>query len=234
MRTRRALLGALIGTGGAIAAEARAAQPPGGQQGRTNDGGDLQNRGAPTGRTGAATRGADSPNGDVTVDLVAPLRGVGLTSAGEPTLYYILQGRADQPFRLTISTSGQARPLADFEFRHSRVSGLGTISLRERRVQLPPNLLCTWSLTLALNPRAPSQDLVCSALIEYRPGNPALRAADVSPEQRPAALAQAGYWYDAVYLAEQRRKSGHGEALAFMFREAELQMPADAGASARP
>ena len=225
MRARRAVLGAAAGACG-IALVGRA-RPVAGQQGQASDSGELRNRGAPTGRTGAATRGGHSANGDVTVQLVAPLRGVGLALGDQPSLYYVMQGRVDGVFRLTLSTAGQSRPLADFRVPLSRTGGLGMISLRAHRVHLVPNLLCVWSLTLALNPRAPSEDLVCSALIEHRPGG-AMPGSTDSLQRRTTRLAQAGYWYDAVELAEQRRESDGGAALSLLFEEADLPPPVGA------
>ena len=226
MQTRRALLSALIGTGGAIAAEARAAQPPGGQQDRSN-GGELQDRGAPRGRTGAATRGSSSPGCDLALDLVAPLRGVGLSSAGQPALYYLLRGKTDDPLRLTISAAGRARPLADFRFASGPTAGVGMVSLRDHHVRLAPGLLCVWSITLPVNPREPSQDMVSSALIKYRPRSRKNEAADADMplERRVAGLARAGYWYDAVDLAGQARESDGGKAFASLLKEASLPSP---------
>lgn len=229
MGTRRTLLGLAFGAAGAAAGRMAAAQ----STGQAGEGG-LRDRGAPTGRTGAATRGARSGDGELTLDLVAPLRGVGLTAADQPELCYLLSGRTARPMRLAISTPGQARPLANLALPHAPAPGFGVIRLRDHGIRLPPNLLCVWSLTLAFDPRAPSQDLVGSALVQYRPGSPALSAAggDALPG-RIAALADAGYWYDAVALAEQNRGSDHGAALAALFKQANLPLVADPTTPAR-
>jgi len=111
-------------------------------------------------------------------------------------------------------------------------SGLGVIRLRDHGVRLPPNLLCAWSLTVAADPRSPSRDLVASALIQYRPGGPALASVREEPlDRRVEALVRAGYWYDAASLAEQGQGSDRGAALAWLFRQAELRVASapDAG-----
>ena len=219
--------------GTALTRRAGSAQPADGQQqSQAGNEGSLRDRGTPTGRTGAATRGAD---GDLTLDLVAPLRGVGLTSADQPELCYVLSGRTAQPMRLAISTPGQARPLANLELPRGWPSGLGVIRLRDHGIRLAPNLLCAWSLTVAVDPRAPSQDLVGSALIQYRPGSLALEATrEASLEPRVDALVRAGYWYDAVALAKRSRDSDHGTALARLLRQAELRLPAGPAMGAVP
>lgn len=230
MGTRRMLLGLTFGA--AAARRAAAAAQPTGQAG--GEGG-LRDRGAPTGRTGAATRGARSGDGELTLDLVAPLRGVGLTAADQPELCYLLSNRTARPMRLAISTPGQARPLANLELPRGWPSGLGVIRLRDHGIRLAPNLLCAWSLTVAVDPRAPSQDLVGSALIQYRPGSLALEATrEASLEPRVDALVRAGYWYDAVALAKRSRDSDHGTALARLLRQAELRLPAGPAMGAVP
>lgn len=229
MTNRRAFLSLALGAASTVlerrtgAAQAAGSQ----QQGQAGNEGGLRDRGAPTGRTGAATRGAE---GELTLDLVAPLRGIGLTAAKQPELCYIMSARTVQPMRLAISTPGRARPLASLELQRSRASGLGVISLRDLGIRLTPDLLCAWSLTVAADPRAPSQDLVANALIQYRPGGLALEAArEASLDRRIDALARAGYWYDAVTLAEQSQDSDHGAALARLLGQAELRMVADIG-----
>lgn len=232
MNARRRLLGLALGTAGAAVAwrtglaQSTSGQPQGGQA----SSGDLPDRGAPTGRTGAATRGARSADGNLLLDLVAPLRGAGLTSVDQPELCYILSGRTTRPLRLTISTPGQARPLANLELPHAPLSGFAAVRLHDHGIRLVPNLLCVWSLTVTLDPRAPSQDLVGTALIQYRPGNPALGVVSREPVPgRVAALARAGYWYDAVTLAKQGQDQG--AALASLLKQAELPVAADAGAA---
>ena len=221
MGTRRAFVG--WGFGAAVAA---VAQPAGGQQGGQAGEGGLRDRGAPTGRTGAATRGADK---EQTLDLVAPLRGIGFTSADQPELCYLLSGRAG-PVRLAVSTPGQARPLATLDLPRAQPPGLGVVRLRDHGVRLAPDLLCIWSVTVAVNPRAPSQDLVGTALIQYRPGGPALQAAtrEASLDRRIDTLLRAGYWYDAVALAVRSRDGDGGAALARLLRQAELPVAAGA------
>lgn len=221
MRTRRAFVSWGFGAAAAVVAQPAGSQ----QQGQAGEGG-LRDRGAPTGRTGAATRGAD---GEQMLDLVAPLRGIGLTSADQPELCYLLSGRA-APVRLAISTPGQARPVAVLDLPRASSSGLRVVRLRDHGVRLAPDLLCTWSVTVAVDPRAPSQDLVGTALIQYRPGGSASQAAarEASPDRRIDALVRAGYWYDAVALAVRSRDSDGGAALARLLRQAELPVAAGA------
>ena len=228
MAGRRMLLGSALGLAGTVLLQRAGSAQSSGQQGQA--GGGLRSRGAPAGRAGAATRGAE---GELTLDLVAPLRGVGLTSVDQPKLCYIVSGRVARPARFTISTPGQARPLVDFSLPRAPSLGLVVVRLRDHGVRLPSELLCVWSVTLTTDPQAPSRDLVGSALLQYRPNKAVLGALgqDASPDRGVAALAQAGYWYDAIALAEQEQARDGGRALAALLAQADLPVPAGASAA---
>jgi hypothetical protein len=227
VNTRRAFSVAALGTAaGGPLVRTGLAQPTGQQSQRTDS---LGDRGKPKGRVGAATRGDLSADGALALDLVAPLRGVGLTRIDQPALYYLLSGRVTQPIRLTISTPGQSRALANLELPRTRLPGLGVVRLRDRGVRLIPNVLHVWSVALVRDSNNPSRDLVGSAPIEYRPADPALeRAVREAPlERRHAVLAQAGYWYDAVEFTQANRDRDRGAALTELLAQEELRMVAD-------
>ena len=200
------------------------------QQTDQDDQDSLQPRGAPTGRIGAATRGMYPGAQGVTLDLVAPSRGVGLTSFDRPTLCYLLSGVTSAPLQLTISTRGQARPLVDLELPRP-VTRLGVVDLREHDARLAAGLVYVWSVALRLDPKAPSHDLVASALIQYKPVGPALEkeVRDAPAEQQPAMFEQNGYWYDAVTLAVRNAPRDNGSVLTALLRKAGLQAETSAG-----
>jgi len=205
------------------------------QQADQDDRDTLRPRGAPTGRVGAATRGGDQPGAEtLTLDLVAPSRGAGLTSSDQPTLCYLLSGTTSAALRLTISTRGQARPLADLELPHP-TSGFGVIDLRGRNVRLTAGQLYVWSLTVRLDPRAPSHDLVASALIQYQPAGPAVAKAlkEAPAGQQLPIFEQNGYWYDEVALAARDSARDNGSALTALLRKAGLQTAASASGPPR-
>jgi hypothetical protein len=194
------------------------------QQSDQDDQDTLKPRGAPTGRVGAATRGMREGAENVTLDLVAPSQGVGLTASDRPTLCYLLSGDVSGPLRLTISMRGQAKPMADLELPRP-LSRFGVIDLRDHNVRLIPGQLYVWSVALRLDPKAPSRDLVASALILYKPGDPAFEKAlrEASPEQQHVLFDQNNYWYDEVALAARTYARDSGSALTDLLRKAGLQ-----------
>jgi hypothetical protein len=210
---------------GGLLAKTGLAQP-GGQQQETDS---FWNRTIPRGRIGATTRSGSSDHEVLALELVAPLRDVGLTWTDQPSLYYFLSPRVTHPVRLAISTPGQSRPLAYFELPRARPAGLGIVRLRDHSVRLIPNLIHVWSVGLDLDPNNPSRDLVGSAPIKYVPADPTLKRAvrEAPPERRHAVLAEHGYWYDAVELAQATRDRGGGAALAELFVREKLRIERD-------
>jgi hypothetical protein len=182
----------------------------------------LRNRGTPTGRVGAASRTGVNHETDRTLDLVAPLRGIGLSSSDQPTLCYLLSGPISGPLRLIIALHGQPRPFADLPLQPPRQgTTLGTVHLREHNIRLTPNTLFVWSVTMLLDPRSPSHDLVASALIQYAPVDAGLDRTihQAIYRQDYAQVAATGYWYDAVATAEEGQARDGGAALSRVLRE---------------
>jgi hypothetical protein len=185
----------------------------------------LRNRGAPTGRIGAATRTGVDGESDQTLNLVAPQVGIGLSSTPQPTLCYLLSKPIDRSFRFFMSLRNQSKPVADLLLhRLPPAARLGVVRLRDENVRLVANQLYVWSVAIQVDPREPSRDLVASALVQYRPIDPAV-ATDVSQavSQRDyARLGARGYWYDAVTLAEESRAQDDGAGLKRVLQALDL------------
>jgi hypothetical protein len=167
-------------------------------------------RGAPGGRVSGATRGTMKPVTPLpTVDLIAPDAHTGLTSSATPIFYFYVSRRVSYPTRLTISAPMQPAPVIEANIPSPQAAGIYAIRLGDYRVRLEPGIVYTWSVSIILNPRAPSRDIVASASLLRVPSDPGLETTvRAAPSVRRAALlAEAGLWYDAVGAA--------GEAAAF-------------------
>jgi hypothetical protein len=161
-------------------------------------------RGVPGGRVGGATRGTVRPTIPLpTVDIIAPDGHSGLTTSDAPTLYFYVSRRVTYPTRLTISKPGQPTPVIETNIPSPQAAGIYAIRLGDYRVRLDPGVVYTCSVSVILNPSAPSRDIVASAsLLRTLPDSNldvALRAAPAA--RRAALLADAGLWYDAIAMA---------------------------------
>jgi hypothetical protein len=138
-----------------------------------------------------------------TVDIIAPDGHSGLTTSAAPTLYFYVSRRVTYPTRLTISAPGQPAPIIETNIASPQAAGIYAIRLGDYRVRLDPGVVYTWSVSVILNPSAPSRDIVASASLLRILPDPNLDAAvHATPSTRRAVLfADAGLWYDAVAAA---------------------------------
>ena len=182
-------------------------------------------RGAPGGRVGGATRGTVKPVTPLpTVDLIAPDTHTGLTTSATPTLYFYVSERVSYPTRLTISAPMQPAPIIETNIPSPPAAGIYGIRLGDYRVRLEPGIVYTWSVSIILNPNAPSRDIVASASLARVPPDPGLdTAAHAAPPVRRAALyAGAGLWYDAVAAASEAAALDRHAALDALINEVGL------------
>jgi hypothetical protein len=151
-----------------------------------------------------------------TIDTLAPDGHAGQTTSAAPTLYFYVSRRVDYPTRLTISAPRRPTPIIEMNIPPPKTAGIYTIRLADHGVRLEPGIVYTWSISIILNPDAPSRDIVASASLERVPLDPNLDAAmRATPAPRRAALfADAGLWYDAVAAAANLDQ--HAELVALM------------------
>jgi hypothetical protein len=182
-------------------------------------------RGAPGGRVGGASRGTIKPTTPLPiVDLLAPADHTGLTTSPMPTLYFRVSRRVAYPVRLTISAPRRPVPIIETNIPSPPAAGIYAVRLADYRVQLDIGIVYTWSVSVILKLGAPSRDIVASASLLRVPADPRLEAAAqaASPAGRPALLAEAGLWYDAVATAADL---GQQTALDALMREVGLTRP---------
>ena len=172
-------------------------------------------RGAPGGRVGGASRGTIRPPAPLpTIDLLAPAAHAGQTASATPTLYYFVSGPVAWPMQLTISAPLQPAPTLEVTIPQARAAGIYPLSLADYRTRLEPGILYTWSVSIILDPKAWSRNIVASATILRAPPDPATgRAASAAGLRQVETLARAGLWYDAVSAAFDNRGADRHVAL---------------------
>ena len=185
-------------------------------------------RGAPGGRVGGASRGAVRVAAPLpAIDLLAPDGHTGLTTSANPTLYFFVSQAIAWPTQFTIIAPNQPRPLVEVDIPAPRQPGVYSIRTADYPVRLDPGILYTWSVSVILNPKARSHDIVASATLLRIPAEPmeqaTLRAAP--PQRRAAVLAQAGLWYDAVAAAAEVANFDHHATLDALMAEVGLIGP---------
>jgi hypothetical protein len=186
-------------------------------------------RGAPGGRVGGASRGTVKATIPLpTIDLLAPDGHTGLTANPTPTLYFFVSQPITWPTQFTISTPAQTRPILEVDIPAPREAGVYSLRTGDYHVRLDPGVLYTWSVSVILNPKARSRDIVASASLIRAVPDPAIEAAlrTAAPNHRAGLLAQAGLWYDAVAAATDISALDHHAALDMLMNEVGLVEPA--------
>src|SRR6266436_5917134 len=121
-------------------------------------------RGAPGGRVGGASRGTVKVTIPLpTIELLAPDGHTGLTTSATPTVYFFVSQPIAWPTQFTISTPSQPRPLLEVNIPAPRQPGVYAIRTADYPVRLDPGIVYTWSVSVILNPKARSRDIVASA-----------------------------------------------------------------------
>jgi hypothetical protein len=127
--------------------------------------------------------------------------------------------RASQwPVQFTISAPMQPAPIVEVMLPSATAAGVNAVSTGGYGVRLQPGILYTWSISVVLDPRAWSRNIVASATILYDPA-----AATIAARTPGAAtLADAGLWYDAIAAAVDEGNRGSSAALAALMRQGEV------------
>ena len=186
-------------------------------------------RGAPGGQVGGASRGTIKAAVPLpTIDLLALDGHTGLTTSATPTLFFFVSQPIVWPTQFTISTATQPKPILEVNIPAPREAGVYSFRTADYPVRLEPGVLYTWSVSVILNPKSPSRDIVASASLLRTTAEPtvaaALRAAP--PDRRAALFAQAGLWYDAVAAAAEMAALDRHAALDALMNEVGLVEPA--------
>ena len=186
-------------------------------------------RGAPGGRVGGASRGTVKATMPLpTIELLAPDGNAGQTMSPTPILYFYVSQLITWPTQFTISAPLRPDPVIEVNIPAPQRAGVYAIRTADYRVQLQPGVLYTWSVSVILNAKAPSRDIVASASLLRTAPDPTLESAlhGASPSRRAALFAQAGFWYDAVAAAADMEAFDRHAALDALMNEVGLAEPA--------
>jgi hypothetical protein len=156
-------------------------------------------RGAPPSRVSGGTRGS-TPTGVPVLEVLAP-NDIGFTLREQPTLYWYNSSAVQTQLQLTLAADDKSvDPLLEVDLAARQVpAGINSFSLTGTAVKLRPDTEYIWSVSLVLDPRQRSRDVVASGLLKrVSPPGGLERNAGGSPVEAAIAYAGAGFWYDAV------------------------------------
>lgn len=169
--------------------------------------------GAPTRRVGGGTRGIEGAI--PTLAALAP-NYVGKTLQASPSLYWSLSDVTDKPLKFTLVYSNPLKngidPVLETTIEKP-VKGIQGLDLAKHNVTLKPGVEYQWSLSIVMDPKQSSQDVVASGVI-VRVSEQELPKTVALDKNRPATYEEAQLFYDALQLlVEQITKNPDDKAL---------------------
>ncbi len=159
---------------------------------------------------------------------------VARTAQASPTLlWWVERPQVGGEWWLVVSDPQAFEPLLRARIEAPTRPGLQSAALADLGVELAPGVNYQWSIAQRVDPADPSADRVAQAWIRRVP--PPAGLAGTPEHERPAALAAAGLWYDALAEIAARHRARPGapaprDALARMLEAAGLgDLDPDAG-----
>jgi hypothetical protein len=184
-------------------------------------------RGAPGGRVGGASRSAVRVSTPLPViELLAPADHAGLTATATPTLYFYVSRPVAWPTQFTISAPMQPAPVLEVTIPSPAAAGIYALPSGDYGVHLRPEVAYTWSVSIVLDWRAWSRNIVASSTIVFDPTVNTSADRAVPPLRRAAVLADGGLWYDAVAAAAEAQSLDRHAALDALVHQAGLSQAA--------
>ncbi|MGC2198666.1 MAG: DUF928 domain-containing protein [Stellaceae bacterium] len=186
-------------------------------------------RGAPGGRVGGACRGTVKVTAPLpTIELLAPDANAGLTTTATPTLYFFVSRPVYWTTQFTISAQSVPKPVIEVTIPAPAEAGIYELRTADYNIRLETGVLYTWSISVILDPKARSHDIVASASLLRTTPDPAVENAmrGAPASWRVPLLAQAGLWYDAVAAAAEIEAFDRHFALDTLMKQVGLVEPA--------
>lgn len=159
--------------------------------------------GAPVRRVGGGARG---PAGVLPMlAALAPVQ-VGKTLQASPTLFWALSETVDKPVKFTLVYADPLKHGIDPVLETTidkPVKGIQGIELAKHKVELKPAVEYQWSLSIVVDPKQSSQDIVASGVVQR------ITESDLSKDVKldkdnPTTYAEAQLFYDAFQLLSEK------------------------------
>jgi hypothetical protein len=124
----------------------------------------------------------------------------GLTTHGQPSLFWYQTGPASTRIEITIVELGRPKPVLRVGADKADQGGIHRIPLARYNVTLTPGVLYKWTVALSPDPANRSRDIIASDTIRRIEPDTQLKASLAGSKGLGAATVYAsnGIWYDAL------------------------------------
>lgn len=194
-------------------------------------------RGAPAGRVGGGTRGANERE-SFALMVLAPDH-IGYTLKEQPCLYWYISKATSFPVEVTLTERHAVQPLLEKVIQGPQTGGIQSVCLADYGVRLQPDIPYKWFITLVTDSGQRSKDILAGGMLARVPPSAALqeRMKVAAKDQVPSLYAEEGLWYDAVeamarQIGDSPNDAGLREQLAALLAQvglAEIGLPGTIG-----
>ncbi|MEI9893977.1 MAG: DUF928 domain-containing protein [Chthoniobacter sp.] len=124
----------------------------------------------------------------------------GLTTHGQPSLFWYQSGPAGTRFELTVIEPKNPKPVLRVGVDRADQAGVHRLLLSKYHVTLNPGIMYKWTISLVPDPANRSQDVMASGTIQRTEPDAEFTAAVAGSEglDQAALYASKGFWYDAL------------------------------------
>ena len=154
-------------------------------------------RGKPGNRVGGGTRGFDS---DMPVVAALVPDHTGLTTMGQPILYWYLSQPTKHNIEFTLNDDHSIDPIIEVKLKNANTKGIHSIRLSDYNITLLQGIEYQWFVTVVRDPEQRSKDIIATGTIrrvEFSRGlNEELTRA--GKKEVPSVYAEQGIWYDTL------------------------------------
>jgi hypothetical protein len=161
--------------------------------------------GAPSdGRLVAAGTRGSGRRCPASVEVLAPIDHLGLTTRADPTLLWHLAEDTACPVVFTLNDPRRIEaPVVERRIEGPFRKGIHSVRLAELAVRLDPGVDYEWSVALIEDETRPSRNPVTIAFVRRVEPPSTLASGDGGAIGIAAGYAQAGIWYDAIAALEE-------------------------------
>lgn len=154
-------------------------------------------RGTPGNRVGGGTRGTDR---DIPVIVALVPDHTGLTTKGQPALYWHLSNPTKYNIEFTLNDEQSIDPIIEVDIKNNGTKGFHTIRLSDYNISLKQGVEYQWFVTVVRDPEQRSKDIIATGTIRrvepFKTLTQKLTGAD--KKDMPYIYAEQGIWYDTL------------------------------------
>ncbi len=154
-------------------------------------------RGKPGNRVGGGTRGFDR---DMPVVAALVPDHTGLTTKGQPVLYWYLSQPTKHGIEFTLNDDHSIDPLIEVKLKNANTKGIHSIRLSDYNFTLLQGIEYQWFVTVVRDPEQRSKDIIATGTIRRIEPSKALgdELGLAGKIDIPSVYAQQGIWYDTL------------------------------------